>query len=271
MSANIFVMEFKRILRPTVLWTFFICLFIYIDMVFYKQMIESGVFDQVLGIMNNPFIGNMVKGFGVNPEQLTDSLGFYAIRNTMVTMLMGGIYAVITASSLIAMEEHDKTSEFLLSRPVTRLEIMNAKLLAFQINLFLLNSVSSVIGYISLEIFRMSDYSLYSYIVLCIYTYLLTLIFGSIGLFFSLLMKRGRVFIGAIIGIVLGTYFLEVLSKVTESANFLGYFSPFKYADKDVLKPGYDLDIWNLVFFIAGSLLLTIISYRIFMKKDIIV
>jgi ABC-2 type transport system permease protein len=271
MSTNIFYLEFKRILKPTALWTFFICFFIVIDMVFYREMIESGMYDQMMNMMNNPFIGNMVKGFGINPEQLTNALGFYAIRNTMITMLMGGIYAVITSSSLIAREEYEKTIEFLLSRPVSRFEVIHSKFLAFQINLFMMNLIFSIVGYISLELFKLSDYSLYSYFVLCVYTYLLTLIFGSIGLFLSLLMKRGRVFIGAIIGLVLGAYFLEILSKLTESANFIGYFTPFKYADKDVLKLGYGFDFWNIMFFVVATIVLTVLSYRVFQKKDIVV
>lgn len=271
MSTNIFNFEFNRIFKSTLIWTIFISFFIVIDMVLYRQMIDSGMFDDLLNMMENPFIANMIKGFGVDPTQLINPLGFYAIRNTLVTMLMGSIYAVIKSSSLIAQEEYDKTAEFLLSRPVSRVEILNAKYLAFHTNLFMLNLVSSIVGYICLEIFKESSYSLYSYFVLCVYTYLLTIIFGSIGLFLSLLMKRGRVFIGAIIGIVLGTYFLEVISNVTESANFIGYFSPFKYADKEVLEKGYNLGFWNLFFFIGGSLLLTLSSYRIFNRKDVMI
>jgi len=111
---------------------------------------------------------------------------------------------------------------------------------------------------------------LYAYFILCVYTYFLTLFFGAVGLFFSLLVKRGRVFIGTVIGIVLGTYFLEIISNVTESANFLGYLSPFKFADKSVLNEGYSLEFWKSLYFITGTILLTFVSYKIFRKKDII-
>lgn len=271
MSTNLFKMEFLRILRPTAFWCFFICFFIYIDMLFYKDMIDSGLYDDLIGVLDNPFFDGMIKGFGLTPDKLANPLGFYALRNTLVTMLIGSIYSVVTASSLIAQEEYDKTSEFLLSRPVSRLEIMNSKLLAFHVNLFLLNLIASIVGYVSLEIFKTTDYSLYSYFVLCVYSYLLTLIFSCIGLFVSLLVKRGRVFIGMIIGIVLGAYFLEIVSGVAESAEFLGWFSPFTYADKEVLAPGYGFELWNIIFFLAGSLLLTVASYRIFLRKDIVV
>ena len=253
MSTNIFIIEFKRLFKSTMFWTFFICFLIVIDMVLYVEMMKSGMFDQVLGLMESPFIGDMMKGFGVNPEQITNILGFYVMRNTMIQLLVGGIYASIMASSIISLEEYEKTSEFLLSKPVTRTEVMNSKILAYHSILFLLNLISCLVGYISLEIFKTKDYSLYSYFVLCVYTYLLCLVFGSIGLFFSLLVKRGRVFVGA------------------ESAKFIGYFSPFKFVDKEVLRPGYNFDYWNVIYFIGISLVLTLASYRIFQKKDVMV
>ncbi|MFH1049897.1 MAG: ABC transporter permease subunit [bacterium] len=270
MVINIYKYEVRRIFKSAIFWTFIICLLIVVDMVFFREMINSGMVDQLMDFMESPFIGDMMKGFGVKPDTMTDVLGFYALRNTMITMTMGALFAVIASSSLISLEEYEKTAEFLFSRPVTRFDIMTGKLLAFHTNLFFLNFVSSIVGFISLEVFKNSEYNIYSYIILCIYTYLLTLLFGSIGLFFSLLVKRGRVFIGAVIGIVLGTYFLEIISNVTESANFIGYFSPFKYADKDVLREGYNLEFWNSIFFFGGILLFTIFSYRIFQKKDII-
>lgn len=271
MSTNIFNFEFNRILKSTLIWTFFISFFIVINMVLYREMINSGMFDDLMNMMENPFIANMIKGFGVDPTQLIDPLGFYAIRNTLITMMMGSIYAVTKSSSLIAAEEYDKTAEFLMTRPVDRMEIINSKLLAFHSNLLLLNIVSSIVGLLSIEIFKETDYNVYSYFVLCVYTYLLTFLFGSIGLLLSLLIKRGRSFVGAIIGIVIGAYFLEVISNVTESANFIGYFSPFKYADKDVLEKGYNFEFWNIFFFVVGSIVLTIASFRIFKRKDIMV
>ena len=271
MRSNLFKHEFKRIFRSAFYWTFFICLLIVVDMVFYDEMVKSGMFDQLMDMMESPFIGDMMKGLNVKAETMTDALGFYALRNTMVTMLMGSLFAVIASSALISLEEYEKTSEFLFSRPVTRFEILNTKLLAFHANLFFLNLVSSTVGFISLELFKNSNYSIYAYIVLCVYTYFLMLIFSSLGMFLSLLVKRGRVFIGAVVGIVLGTYFIEIISNVTESANFIGYISPFKYADKDVLWSGYGLEFWKSFFFIAGTLFFTLLSYKILRKKDIIV
>lgn len=271
MITNIYKFEVRRIFRSVIFWTFFVCLLIVVDMVFYREMIKSGMVDQLIDFMDSPFVGDMMKGFGVKPETMTDALGFYALRNTMITMLMGALFAIIASSALISKEEFEKTAEFLYSKPVKRVDVLTGKLLAFHTNLLFLNIVSSLVGFISLEIFKNSVYNLCSYFILCIYTYFLTLIFGAFGLFFSLLVKRGRVFTGAIIGIVLGLYFLEIISNVTPSANFLGYISPFKYADKDVLRPDYNLEFWKSTFFIGSTIILTLISYRIFQRKDIII
>ncbi len=64
-------------------------------------------------------------------------------------------------------------------------------------------------------------------------------------------------------------YFIYTLSKITESVAKIGYLSPFKYARTDVLDTSYNLSPGNLLYFTGITLLLLIISYRRYLKKDI--
>jgi putative exporter of polyketide antibiotics len=64
-------------------------------------------------------------------------------------------------------------------------------------------------------------------------------------------------------------YFIYTLSKITEKAASLGYISPFRYVDVNVLGPDYKLWSWNLLYFVGISLVLTVISFRLYKRKDI--
>jgi ABC-type transport system involved in multi-copper enzyme maturation permease subunit len=98
---------------------------------------------------------------------------------------------------------------------------------------------------------------------------MLNLFFGAAGLFMSTLVKRSRPITTLGIGLVLVLYFLYTLSKITESLSRIGYISPFKFVNLDTVNPEYRLEFRNLLYFIGFSLILTILSYRFYKRKDI--
>ena len=123
-----------------------------------------------------------------------------------------------------------------------------------------------------MEIFKgSSDYRLMAFIIHWLYSFLLMLTFGAIGLFLSLLIKRGRSITNLSIGIIVGGYFIDVLSKVTLSADKIGYLSPFKFVDPWVLRPDYGLVWWRVFYFLGISLVLITITFVLYKKKDILV
>jgi ABC-2 type transport system permease protein len=72
------------------------------------------------------------------------------------------------------------------------------------------------------------------------------------------------------IGIVLGTYFLDIISKITQKAEYIGFISPFKYVDTDVLVVNYSLNPNNVLFFLLVTVILTLLSVKLFLRKDIL-
>jgi len=120
-----------------------------------------------------------------------------------------------------------------------------------------------------MEIVKKESFSINSFLILSLYTLLLNILFGAIGLFLSTLIKRAKPITTFCIGLVLFCYFIFTLSKITESISKLGYISPFKYVDMNVINPAYNLDIWHLAYFVGFTLLLSGLSYRIYRKKDI--
>ncbi|MGD2245988.1 MAG: ABC transporter permease subunit [Candidatus Aminicenantes bacterium] len=179
---------------------------------------------------------------------------------------------MLLAGRILAQEEHEKTAESLLSKPVTRLEVVWSKLAAYFTYLLLLNVVILVTGFVSLELFKGDGtYSLAAFLVHSFYSFLLMLTFGAFGVFPSLWIKRGRPVTGISIGIIIGGYFFDAISKVTPSLDKIGYVSPFKFVDAGVLRPDYGLEGWRMLYFLGLSLVLfglTVVFYR---KKDILI
>ena len=267
MNNNLFLKEMRRNLFSLILWMIVITLFISVTMSVHRTFVENQ--SKILGMMSLVPKGALqFKGIS-NFNDLLSVLGFYAANNVIYMMVLGSIFAVVLASNILLKEEYDKTAEYLLTRPITRGEIFFSKLAVVFIHIFILNMVTSLAGFICLELVKNGPFSIRAFIILSMYTLLLNILFGAIGLFISTLVKRPKPVTTFSIGLVLIFYFIYTLSKITESASKIGYLSPFKYANMDAINPAYKLDLWHVLYFAGISLLLTGLSYRLYTRKDI--
>lgn len=269
MNRNLFLKEMRRNASGLITWLIVITVLITITMSVYRTFMENQ--SKITGMLTLiPKGALQFKGIS-NFNDLLSVLGFYAANNVIYMMVLGSIFAIVLSSNIVLKEEYDKTAEYLLTRPVTRSEIFFSKLAVVGLNVFLLNLVTALAGFICMELVKKGPFSVTSFLILSLYTLLLNLLFGSIGLFMSTLVRRAKPITTLAIGMVLIFYFIHTLSKITESISAIGYISPFRYVDMNVVSPSYRLDIWHLAYFIGISLFLTGLSYRIYKRKDIYV
>jgi ABC-2 type transport system permease protein len=138
-------------------------------------------------------------------------------------------------------------------------------------NILILNIIVVLVGYVSIEFVKTETYSLQSYLILSLYTFLLNLLFGFTGLFLSTLIRRAKPITTLGIGIVLFMYFLYTISKITADAEKLGYISPYRFVDVNVLHPDYGLNPWYVLYFTGLTACLAVAAFLIYKRKDIYV
>lgn len=267
MNQNLFLKELKRNSFSLVIWMIVIILLISVTMSVYRTFLENQ--SKILGMMSLVPKGALqFKGIS-NFSDLLSILGFYAVNNIIYMMVLGSIFAIVLSSNILLKEEYNKTAEYLLTWPLSRSEIFFSKVAVLFLNVFLLNLVTALAGFIWMELVRNGPFSIKAFLILSIYTLLLNILFGAIGLFLSTIIKRSKPITTFSIALVLIFYFIYTLSKITESASKIGYLSPFRYADMDAINPGYRLEFWHLCYFAGLSLLLGGLSYRFYTRKDI--
>lgn len=268
MNSNLFFKEIRRNALSLLVWMSIITLFITGTMALYHTFLGNQ--SKILGMMSIiPKEALQFKGIS-NFDDLLSVLGFYSVNNVIYMMLLGSIFAIVLSSNILLKEEYNKTAEYLLTRPLTRSEIFFSKLAVVFINILLLNFVTALAGFISMEVVKEGPYSFRAFMILSTYTFLLNLLFGSVGLFMSTLVKRAKPITTFSIGLVMILYFIYTLSKITEGASKIGFLSPFRFADTNAIDPAYSIDAWHLAYFIGISLLLTGISYGLYKRKDIL-
>jgi ABC-2 type transport system permease protein len=269
LDRNLFSKEMRRNAASLLIWLTIITLLISVTMSFYRTFMENQ--SKILGMISLVPKGALqFKGIS-NLNDLFSVLGFYAANNVIYMMVLGSIFAIVLSSNILLKEEYNKTAEYLLTRPLSRSEIFFSKLAVLLINVFIINLVTALAGLICLELVQEESFSVRAFFILSVYTLLLNILFGAIGLFMSTLVKRPKPITTLSIGLVLIFYFIYTLSKITEGASKIGYLSPFKYVNMDAINPAYKLDLWSLLYFTGLSLLLTIVSFRLYCRKDIVI
>ncbi len=268
MNLKLFLKELKNNLKGTVITSLVVVLYTAFSFLIYASMKEniSKVTDFYY-IMPESFR----VAFNFHIDQWDNVLGFYVTYFVYYVPIIAGCYSIILGTKLLSKEEQNKTAEFLLSRPLSRIQIISSKLIAFFIHILGINLLAFLTGLFGCGIVSDWDFNLKSLIILHTYGCLMCLFFGILGFFITVLMKRAKAIIGIGIGIVLGTYFFDMMIRISDNVQFLLYLTPFKYMNLEAHSQDYGFDAWRLIFFLGASGILIILSYVFYKKKDILV
>ncbi|MBT8378638.1 MAG: ABC transporter permease, partial [Ignavibacteria bacterium] len=209
--------------------------------------------------------------FNFNINQWDNVLGFYVTYFVYFVPIITGCYSIILGTRLLSKEEQNKTAEFLLSRPISRNQIISSKLFTFFVHILVINLLAFFTGLLGSGIVSDWDLNIKSLIILHTYGCMICLFFGLLGFFITVIMKRAKAITGIGIGIVLGTYFFDVMIRVFGEVQFLLYLTPFKYINLNAHSPDYGFDAWRLICFFCISGLLILLSYVFYRRKDILV
>ncbi len=268
MNFNLFAREFKDNLKGTVITSLIVVLYTGFSLLIYSSMQENITkVKEFYNIMPESF----QEAFNFHINQWDNVLGFYVTYFVYFVPIITGCYSIILGTRLLSKEEQNKTAEFLLSRPLSRNQIISSKLLTFLIHILGINLLAFLTGMLGSGIVSDWAFKRASFIILHTYGLLICFLFGLLGFFITVVMKRAKAITGIGIGIVLGTYFFDVMIRVFGEVQFLLYLTPFKYINLEAHTPNYGFDAWRLVYFLGFSGLLVVLSYLLYRRKDILV
>ncbi len=264
MNGNLYLMEMRRNLKGFAIWSAAVGLCVASTFAIIPTFIGNRA--QLLAA----YPEDLLKAMGMDAAAWSSVLGVYASYYVFFVPLLGAVYAAGLGSNILAREERERTAEFLLSRPLSRIEIAVSKMLALLSYITALWLVSTIVGIIGLKA-SAGEIDSGAYWVLSVYGYLLVAAFGFLAFFLSLLVRRGRTIVGAGIGIVLGAYLLDVLGNLSDKVAALARLSPFHYLDTGVMAPGYALALGNMAFYVALIVACAAAALPVYRRKDILV
>ncbi|MGJ7919006.1 ABC transporter permease subunit [Neobacillus sp. LXY-4] len=263
---NVFWRELKANRKSLIIWSIGVFFMVVSGMAKYEAYSSSG--QSINDLMADmPKSLKAVMGFG--EVDLSTIGGYYTILYIYL-LLMATIHAVMLGASIIAKEERDKTSEFLFVKPVSRNTVITAKLLAAFTNVVVFNLVTlgSLIFYIGR--LNTSGEDVNGDIALTMAgMFFLQVLFMVIGTALASIKSKPKKAASVATGILLLTYMLSIIIDLNENLEGLKYLTPFKYFEaKDVMFGG-GLDNVFVILSVAVSVLLIIVTYTFFKKRDL--
>ncbi len=223
-----FKRELKINLKSFVIWaSILIGLFLVVFLI-YPSIINSANMEMIDEMMKI-FPEEMLKAFNMDISTIDSAFGWLKTEGFVFVLLITGIYSGILGSNILLKEESDKTIEYLNSVPVTRKNIVLNKILCGLFYIILMIVIIGIFNFIGLSL--SGEFDRKSYILLSITPLFSSIVIFAICLFLSTFTHKTKKTLGISLGIVFVSYFLNVISEIGESTEFLKYISIFTLAD----------------------------------------
>lgn len=206
--------------------------------------------------------------FSLNALDLATLEGYFGFCFIFCQLCLA-IQAANYGLSLISVEEAELTADFLLTRPVSRPTILTSKLMAALSSLLITQILFWIASLASISLFKgNADYDLKAIALLLGSTVIFQLVFFSVGLLISLVVRRMNSVTPWSLGLAFGTYVISAFSDVLGDVT-LEYLSPFKHFDAGTIIRELQYDLPLVLLDVVLILVAVGLSYWLYQKRDI--
>lgn len=262
-----FKREMKINLKNFIIWTLILIGLFLIVFLVYPSIIKSDNM-QMMNEMMEMFPKEMLKVFNMDISSIDTAFGWLKTEGFVFVLLITGIYSGILGSNILLKEENDKTIEYLNSVPVTRKKIVINKILCGILYIILMVVSLGIFNFIGLSL--SGDFDRKLYILLSITPILSSMVIFALCLFLSTFTHKTKKTLGVSLGIIFVSYFLQIISELSNETEFFKYLSIFALADIRNVIVNVEINPIMVIISIAlfeVFILLTLIHYN---KKELV-
>lgn len=261
---NMFIHEMKAYRKSTIIWTCSLVAIIALFLSIYPSFAkEADAFKELMEGFPEP----VRKAFGLSVDSMSSMIGFYSYTFLYIT-LCGAIQAMNLGTSILSKEVREKTADFLLTKPVTRAQIITSKLLAAVTSLVITNVIYLTVASIMASTVKVEDYSYKIFFMVSITLFFIQLIFLTLGVLVSVLSHKIKSVLPTSLGTVFGFFIVSMLGSVIGD-KAVRYITPFKYFDTNYIIKNSSYEAPFIIIEIAFIIVAITASYYVYCKKDI--
>ncbi len=259
---TLFVHEIKRNKLSLIIWSSALALLLGVTVLLYPEMSKQ------MGELGDMFesMGSLSDALGMDQMYFGEFMNYFSVEVGESLGLGASFFAAIIGVAALCKEEKDKTAEFLLTHPISRAKIITEKLLSVLFQLLVLNaSVIAVTSVAALAIDAEIKWG--KFILLFLANLIMQIEIASICFCISAFLRGNG--IGIALGVSALFYFLNIISNITDKADFLKYITPYGYTNGSFIVSNGKLEIKYLVVGLLITAISIILAYLKYTKKDI--
>lgn len=265
MRRNIFLHEFRSRLSSVLIWALSTAAMILIYTAIYPLFADEA---ELMNRAFKQFPPEFRAAFGLGEIDFSTVMGFFSFVYLFIQLLLA-IQASNYGFGMLSVEERELTADFLMSKPVSRTQILTSKLIAALCGLALTQAIVWAATFGFVEAFRGDhpyDPNLLAYLLWGLVPF--QLFFFSLGTLISLLVRRIRSVTPYGLGLGFGMYLLGAFSDLLGEAK-LEYLTPFKHFNPEYAITNGHFDSALLWLNLAVTIVALVLSYVLYLRRDI--
>lgn len=264
---NVFLNEMKAHRKSLILWSIGILFLIASGMSKYAGLSSSG---QSMNDLMAEMPQSLQAIMGTGALDLSTAIGYYGVL-FLYLVLMATIHAAMLGAHIISKEERDKTVEFLFAKPISRSQIITAKLMAALVNIMMINAVGWASSILIVGSYSKGESVSGDIAITMMGMFIVQLLFLVIGTAIAAISRRPKKAASLSTGILLIAFFLSIAIDLNDKLTNLKYLTPFKYYEAKNVMYGEGLDGIFILLSLVMVTILTIGTYVCYRKRDLYV
>lgn len=261
---NIYRHELRMLRRSTWIWSGALAGVLLLFFSMFPTLSADAAQFQVL-LDQYPEALRKALGFAVN--DIATLLGYYSFVFPYV-LLAGTIQALQAGAGILSKETREKTADFLLTKPITRPQIITAKLLAAVTSLLCTQLLYLLTACLLASQLREDTFAWTPFVLIGVSLFMVQLIFLTLGMLLSLFLPRLRSELPLSLGTGFGFFFIGMLGSVVGD-RAVRYLTPFKYFDPAYIIRHSSYETSYVLLGVGIVVLAATASYLIYTQKDI--
>lgn len=260
-----FKRELKINYKSLIIWvTILLGMYVMIYAI-YPNLMNDSTKESLMAMMNS-MPKEMLETFNMDIVGIEDAFGWFKTEGYTFLVLIGSLYSAILGSTILIKEESDKTIEFLISKPVSRNNIVTSKIMCGVLNIIIFTLTITLGNFIALRI--SGNLNIAQFFMVSLLPLILYLMMFFITLMISTLFRKTRKSMTMGIALVFIAYFMQIIGGMGDNIKFLKDISLFEFASSRYIILNNSID-W--VYVIIGIIIITIsaiLTYRLYNKKE---
>lgn len=264
--SGIFSFEIKKVMVTSLIWTIAWGLMTLLNISFFDSINENA--DDINQLFEQ-FPEEILSTLSADAQSITQVEGYYNAQVFVLYLLATGIFGVFLGINVLSREIRNKSIVFLLTKTSDRNFIFFSKLSSLTFVNIVSNLLFVLFGYLSYIFFTSAEdisikFFFYSYIIAILFTFLSTIVGLILGLVFG--DSRG---LGIGVLIFIGTFMINAVSGLEGVPGFVKFTTPYYYLGTDKLAQTQELFMPEILVILAVSILIMLISNRLFHQENI--